>query len=121
MLHAAIALAALSVPAWEPVWSGDYLIESSCGSYTRPSYSYRGTLRIARGANETFYALTWETDRGAFVGSAVSVQGQLLIEFRRPDGEGGLMIASFAPNGMLAQGGVRGTDLRCSERWRPAA
>lgn len=122
MLPTALALAAaFSVPAWEPAWHGDYSIAGSCGSYTRPGYTYRGTLRIERTGDGDNYSLTWQTDRGAVSGSATSLQGQLAIEFRRADGEAGLMIASFAPEGrMEARGGIRGSDYRCSEQWSPA-
>ena len=84
------------------------------------SNAYRGTLRIEAQANHAFYTLTWRTDEGTFAGSAISVQGQLVIEFQRPHGRNGLMGASFGPQGIHAQWALRGSDIRCFETWRPA-
>lgn len=111
-LVTAIAAGAIASPASAFALPGTYVAEGSC-----PGESpYRGIVTIRRSGG-LFHALTWRIGNDTILGTAMEVEGHVVIEFRFANGTSGLMEMRADGHRWRGHWAVAGTGALCTESW----
>ena len=113
---AILAAAATAGPASATDLTGDYAAEGACPAPM--NNRYRGTLTIR--SSGIFHTLTWRVGDETILGTGMEHEGRMVIEFRFPSGQTGLMGMYRNGAGWRGNWAVHGAEILCSETWTPA-
>jgi hypothetical protein len=112
---AILAAATTAGPASAADLSGNYAAEGACPGPL--NNSYRGTVTIR--SSGVFHTLTWRVGNETILGTGIEHEGRMVIEFRFPNGQTGLMGMYRAGAGWRGNWAVHGAEILCSESWTP--